>query len=138
MMVRKIILSAYSSDPPTEPGRVKIDVGGPLYDLVRVQALVADERRVFLWTEKCRKDVFKFFDSDLEQVAGLIQGLHARDYIDSEWCENGKGGLAACDAYRMRRLEHIATAGRSMSIEYFVKFAIGKTGQLVLVVSCHV
>ena len=137
-MMVKIILSEYSSNAPDEPGRAKIDSGKPLYDLARVQALVADETRVFLWTGKCRKDVHKLFDSDLEQVAQLIQGLDTRDYINSAWCENGKGGLAACDAYRIRRLETIRATGNAMSVEYFVKFAIGKTGRLLLLVSCHV
>jgi len=136
MMVRKIILSEYSSDPPDESGRVKIDIGGPLYDLSRVRALVEDETQLVLWTEKCRRDVHKLFDSDLEQVADLLLG--PMDYVDSEWCENGKGAIAACDAYRVRRSEWIEATRRSMTVEYFVKFAIGKTGKLVLLVSCHV
>jgi hypothetical protein len=136
MMVRRVILSEYISDPPAKPGRVKIDVSGPLYDLARIRALVVDESRLWLWTERCRKDVHELFDSDLEQVAGLVLG--PMEYINSEWCENGKGAIAACDAYRVRRAEWVAAANRTMTMEYFVKFAIGKTGQLVLLVSCHV
>jgi hypothetical protein len=82
--------------------------------------------------------VLNLFDSDLVQVADLIRALTTADYIDSEWCENGKGALAACDAYRIRRQETIPATGRSMTVAYFVKFAIGKTGRLVLMVSCHV
>lgn len=117
---------------------MKIDTDEPLYDLARVQALAADENQIFLWTAKCRKDVLNLFDSDLAQVAELIAGLTATDYIDSEWCENGRGALAACDAYRIRRQETIPATGKSMTVSYFVKFAIGKTGRLVLMVSCHV
>ena len=136
-MVNKFIVSEYSSRPPTESGRVKI-VGGPLYDLARVQAIVEDENRLFTWTEKCRKDVFKLFDDDLGEVAGLIQRLKASHYIDSEWCENGKNAVAACDAYSTRRMEVIAATGKAMPVGYFLKFAIGKAGNLVLLVSCHV
>jgi len=90
------------------------------------------------WIEKCRKDVFKLFDDDLGKVAGLVQCLKGSDYIDSEWCENGKNAVAACHAYSIRRMEVIAATGRTMPVGYFLKFAIGKTGNLVLLVSCHV
>lgn len=136
-MVNKFIVSEYSSRPPTESGRVKI-AGGPLYDLTRVQTIVEDENRLLTWTEKCRKDVFKLFDDDLAGVAGLIQCLKSSNYIDSEWCENGRNAIAACDAYSIRRLELIPATGRSMPVGYFLKFAVGKTGALVLMVSCHV
>ena len=136
-MVNKFIVSEYSSGLPSESGRVKI-AGGPLYDLARVQAIVEDETRHFTWTEKCRKDVFKLFDDDLEEVAGLIRCLKGSDYIDSEWCENGKNAMAACDAYSCRRMEVIAATGKTMSVGYFLKFAIGKAGNLMLLVSCHV
>lgn len=136
-MVNKFIVSEYSSRPPTESGRVKI-AGGPLYDLTRVQTIIEDENRLLTWTEKCRKDVFKLFDDDLAEVAGLIQCLKSSNYIDSEWCENGRNAIAACDAYSIRRLELIPATGRSMPVGYFLKFAVGKTGALVLMVSCHV
>lgn len=136
-MVNKLIISEYSSRLPIESGRVKI-AGGPLYDLARVQAIVEDENRLLTWTEKCRKDVFKLFDDDLAEVAGLIQCLKASDYIDSEWCENGRNAMAACDAYSIHRREVIAATGKTMAVAYFLKFAIGKAGNLVLLVSCHV
>lgn len=137
-MVIRNVLSEYSSTPPDQPGRMKVEADGPLYDLARVKALAANEDQILLWTAKCRKDVLNLFDSDLVQVAELIQALTTADYIDSEWCENGRGALAACDAYRIRRQETIPATGRSMTVSYFVKFAIGKTGRLVLMVSCHV
>ncbi len=136
-MVNKFIVSEYSSRLPIESGRVKI-AGGPLYDLARVQNIVKDEKRLLTWTEKCRKDVFELFDDDLAEVAGLIQCLKRSDYIDSEWCENGRNAIAACDAYSIRRMELIPATGKAMPVGYFLKFAIGKTGALVLMVSCHV
>ena len=138
-MVRKFVLSEYSSDPPDQLGRVKIATQGgqPLYSLERVKALAEDENRLQLLTRKCQQDVHKLFDSDLERVAKLIQALRADGYIDSEWCENGKGSWVACDAYRVRRQETASSTGKSVNVEYFVKFAVGKTGQLVLLVSCH-
>jgi len=72
-----------------------------------------------------------------DDVADLIQQLKDADYIDSEWCDNGKGAIAGCDAYALRRMEWIPAANKQMQIEYFLKFAINKLGTLVLTVSCH-
>ena len=135
-MVKTIILSEYSHNPPQgEVGRTKIS-NGPLYDLLRVQALAGDSQ-LNAWTEKCRKDVRKWFDDDLERVANLILTLKPKDYIDSEWCENGKGAIAACDAYSLNMTETAPATGKPVQMEYFVKFAVSKNGALVLIVSCH-
>ncbi len=72
----------------------------------------------------------------LDRVRALAKDPH--QYIDSEWCTNGFGVWAACDAYEVQRREWVKTANKEMNMVYFVKFAIGKTGALVLVVSCHV
>lgn len=135
-MVNFYILSEYSQDPPAEPGRNKI-ASGPLYQLERVWALAQDGNAVKALTRKCRSDVDKFFDGDYAQVAALVQAIKTRDYIDSEWCENGNGGIAACDAYTVRQIEVVEATGKLATFEYFLKFAIGKAGNLVLVVSCH-
>ena len=135
-MVIFVVDSEYSQGPPTEFGRFKIGAS-PLYDLNRVQALIEDENNLLAWTQKRRNDVFKFFSGNYAEVADLIQRLKPGDYIDSEWCENGKGRIAACDAYAVQRIEEVPTTGKRETFEYFLKFAIGKTGVLVLVVSCH-
>ena len=36
-----------------------------------------------------------------------------------------------------RRNEYVETAGKTYRMEYFLKFALSKTGKLVLMVSCH-
>jgi hypothetical protein len=134
-MVNFVIVSEYSGAPP--PGdRVKIG-GGPLYPLDRVQGLVSAPAQLTLWTRRCRVTVQEF-GWDAEDVAGLIESLRQTDYKDSEWCDNGRGAWAACDAYTLRRRELIEAAHKEMTVEYFLKFAIGKTGALVLMVSCHI
>jgi hypothetical protein len=137
-MVKIFILSEYSTSPPTQLdiGRIKIE-GGPLYDLARIKQLVGNPDCIHLFTRTCINDVHRLFDSDTEQVAALMQALDPRDYIDSEWCENGKSGVAACDAYCIRRSEVMAATGKSATLKYFVKFAVGKGEKLVLLVSCH-
>lgn len=108
-----------------------------MYALERVQALARDQSRLNTWTEKCRKDVRKWFDDDLERVGELILFLRPDDYIDSEWCENGKGAIAACDAYSVSVVETAPATGCPVQMEYFLKFAVSKTGALLLIVSCH-
>lgn len=134
-MVSFKIISEYSGGP--DPGdRVKIGIE-PLYSLERVRALANDHKQVRLWTRKTAKDVLNLVWSEVD-VAELLVELQPHQYIDSEWCTNGYGVWAACDAYAVRRREWVSTVNKEMNMEYFVKFAIGKTGALVLVVSCHV
>ena len=133
-MVRFLVVSEYSGGP--DPGdRVKIGVE-PLYSLERVRALANDPKQVRLWTKKAAKDVLSLIWSEVD-VAELLTELQPHQYIDSEWCTNGLGVWAACDAYAVRRREWVSAVKKEMNMEYFVKFAIGKTGALVLVVSCH-
>jgi hypothetical protein len=133
-MVSFRIISEYSGGP--DPGdRVKIGIV-PLYPLDRVRVLASDPKQVRLWTRKIAKDVRNMVWSEVD-VAELLAELQPHQYIDSEWCTNGSGAWAACDAYAVQRREWVSTVNKEMNMEYFVKFAIGKTGALVLVVSCH-
>ena len=76
---------------------------------------------------------------DTEDALELITlALRQGKFLDSEWCEEKPSGpWAACDAYCVYRSERIEKARKDMSIEYFVKFAIAKTGILILIISCH-
>ena len=138
IMVTFSIISEYSQDPPTQTGlRVKIALGRPLYELARVQALAEDVHRIKAVTQKCLQDVEKLFAGEYDDVASLICALRPNDYRDSEWCESGRASVAACDAYVVQRVEVAPGSGQSVAVMYYLKFAIGKTGQLVLMVSCH-
>ena len=130
-----MIISEYSRAPV--PGhRVKIGTV-PLYNLVRVQAFAKQADCVKLLTEKCRNDVHNLGWGE-DDVAKLLLNLTTANYKDSEWCDNGKGAWAACDAYTIRRREWVEAARKELTLDYFLKFAIGKTGSLVLMLSCHV
>lgn len=134
-MVNFIIVSEYSSTLPSLGGGEKIP-GGPLYELNRVKAILRDGSGITLWTRDCVKNVADL-GWDHVEVIDLVRQLERGHYIDSEWCANGRGALAACDAYSLRRKEWIAAAHKDMLVEYFVKFAINKLGTMVLTVSCH-
>jgi hypothetical protein len=128
-------LSAYTGTPPSEGDDRKI-AGGPLYGLARIQALTVLPDSVQLWTAKCRRDAANL-GLDPADVGSLIRELNERDYRDSEWCENGRDFWAACDAYNLTRSEYLEQAGKWFRMEYFLKFAEGRMGKLVLIVSCH-
>ena len=133
-MVNIYNISEYSKSWPINSGE-KI-AGGPLYDLTRVKRVCHDGSGLQLWTKDCVRDV-RELGWDVDDVAALIAQLTSVHYIDSQWCENGKGAWAACDAYSIVVLEWVPTARKDMRIGYFVKFAINKLGNLVLTVSCH-
>lgn len=128
-------MSAYAGDLPKDGGDRKIR-GGPLYKLAEIQAVATAPDAVQLWTAKCRRDVANL-TLNAADVGTMLQELTERDYRGSEWCDNGKGAWAACDAYALRRLEYLESAAKSFRMGYFLKFALSKTGKLVLMVSCH-
>lgn len=129
-------LSDYSGEPPQSGDSRKIP-GGPLYRLNDVQALTLETNVLNLWTKDCRRDVVSL-GFEAADVGGLIRELTSRDYRDSEWCENGRGAVAACDAYTLRRNEFREKIGKSFSIQYYLKFALARSGALLLIVSCHI
>lgn len=141
MVNNAINVSAYSGQPPGGAGgdRTYIE-GGPLYAVTDVLALLnAGDSQTMLWTRKCIADVQQLA-YDISDVRTLLkQALTGGKYLKSEWCvQQPTGPWAACDSYRLQRTEWIEHAHKEMHIEYYVKFAIGKTGKLLLLVSCHI
>ena len=128
-------ISDYHGEPPQSGNSRKIP-GGPLYRLCDVQALTLESNVLNLWTKDCRNNVVDL-GFDAADVGGLIRELTTRDYRDSEWCENGRGAVAACDAYTLRRIEFREKIGKTFPIKYYLKFAVARSGALLLIVSCH-
>ncbi|MBU4609724.1 type II toxin-antitoxin system MqsR family toxin [Achromobacter sp. GG226] len=114
-----------------------LKIAGPLYDLGRVKALASSVQALTIVTRKCRRDIANLFGSNHQDVADLICSLNQSDYHDSEWCEVSPKSLAACDAYRVKRREYDLRTDQTLSINYYVKFAIGRGGKLLLLVSTH-
>jgi hypothetical protein len=129
-------VSEYSKTSPSQGGGEKI-AGGPLYELARVKQIAQGGAGVLLWTRDCVRDV-RELGWDTDDVAALMARLTQAHYIDSEWCANGRGARAACDAYCVGVLEWVPTARKELRMEYFVKFAISTQGNLLLTVSCHI
>lgn len=139
-MVNKAInLSAYQGTPPSDGSADRRIVGGPLYSVTDALALLGKgESALVAWTRKCADDLERL-TLDIPDVQTLIrEALQFGRYRNSEWCvQKPTGPWAACDAYQLERSEWVEAAHKNIIFEYYIKFAIGKTGKLLLVVSCH-
>jgi hypothetical protein len=132
-------VSAYQGQPPSTLGNIRIYIEGPLYPVEEVLKLLdSGDEKTHLWTRKCIQDV-ENMALEIEDVRNLVrQAITQGKYINSEWCvQKPTGPWAACDGYRLFREEWVEYAHKTMRFEYYVKFAIGKTGKILLLVSCH-
>lgn len=137
-MVNNLVVSAHSGKPPTGGGDRKIS-NGPLYSPDEVlQILAKGDEAVRGWTLKCIRDLQNYTLEGESLVELICDTLQSGRYRDSEWCEQSPGGpWAACDAYELGRKEWSDAARKDLYFEYFIKFAISKTGTVILLVSCH-
>lgn len=139
-MVNTRIVSLHDSGtPPLNEGASRKIAGGPLYERTAVIAVLAQgESAIVPWTRKCISDLKKY-DLDHEDVMRLIRlALAQGRFKGSEWCVDKPGGLwAACDSYHVAEKCWVAAAHKEMEFEYYLKFAIGKNGRVILTVSCH-
>lgn len=137
-MVNDKVVSRFSGAPTRENGGI---IGKePLYPPDEVLDLL-DRRSIgaiTLWTNDCQKDV-QNLELDHDGVIKLIRNaLRSGRFLNSQWCQQKPGGpWAACDAYTVTQAEWIEAAFKSLDIQYYVKFALNKSGKLLLVVSCH-
>lgn len=134
-MVIKVI-SKYDVDPPADPeaGNRRISAG-PLYSQHEVMGACNDCR---LLTRKSKNNAA---DLGLEKsdVIDLIKmAVTNGRYLNSEWCATGSNNcIAACDAYKVAYRVYNKETDRYMNWDCYLKFAVNKNGQLLLVVSVH-
>jgi hypothetical protein len=138
-MVNNVNVSCYNGTPPQVEDSNRKITDGPLYSPDELLILLEKgEDALRAWSQKCIKDQQKY-GLTLEDTLELIQiALQEGVFWGSEWCiQKPSGPWAACDAYRLSRPEWIQHAHKDMRIEYYVKFAIAKTGVIILIASCH-
>lgn len=133
------IISRFSAGGPPAPGQDLKILTGPLYSQADVQAAVDAGARIQPITRKCSNDVSKLgliTQPALSEV--LLAAIFTGRYVGSEWCTTADDGAwAACDAYHLKRDEWNENAYKYLQCEYYVKFCIGKAGQVILLISCH-
>lgn len=142
-VVNRIIVSRWSELAPPSEIDLKNDTGRkigqkqlyPAADVVAV--LESGVESVLLWTHKCQMDVASFPWDESDVIALLRCALTDGKSHSAEWCiESDAGPMAACDVYTVDRAE--TANGKPVLMKYYVKFAISKTGKVILVASCHV
>lgn len=139
MVNNKLNLSAYQGLPPTGEQEDRRISGGPLYAVGDVLTLLDQgEKALVPWTRKCKDDLMRL-SLDVADAQELVRvALTRGNYRNSEWCvQKPTGPWAACDAYHFYRREWVQAAHKELDFPYFIKFAVGKTGKLLLLVSCH-
>lgn len=133
-------ISRYDGSIPTPENPERRISATPLYDEDFVLTLLNTKgnQGLSVWTRKCKDDLLKY-ELDHDDVLNLIRlCFHTGKFLGAEWCQQQPNGCwAACDAYRVFRTEWVKNADKDMTFEYYLKFAISKTGQLLLLVSCH-
>lgn len=132
-------VSAYTGAPPENDTSNRCIEGGPLYSKGDVLAVLAQgESSLLPWTKKCKNDIQAFSFDTRDAIKLVEEALKVGRFRNSEWCvQKPSGPWAACDAYELQRKEWVQVAHKEMLFNYFVKFAIGKAGKVLLLVSCH-
>lgn len=101
---------------------------GPLYPATEVIELLKSSDAINVVTRKASNDAQNLaWDAD-DLALYLARAVVNGRYLGSEWAWiKSDVSCAACDAYRLN----------DGDLSYYFKFAIGKTGALILIVSCH-
>jgi len=138
LITRRLNVSRYAGDPPVADGSPdRIIRGGPLYEEKEVLSLAA-AGQLLLWSSGAIRDAQKW-SFELDDLCRLVSlAVQRGRYLRSEWCEQRPNGpWAACDAYRVTRFEWNEAAHKDFELAYYMKFAISKTGQMLLSASNH-
>jgi len=137
-MVNDRVVSRFTGKPTRADGG--IIQKQPLYPVDEVLALLEQRgtQAFTLWTRECQKDV-QNLELDHEGIMALLKAaLREGRFLNAQWCRQKPGGpWAACDAYSITRSEWIEAACKSFDVHYYVKFALNRSGALLLLVSCH-
>ncbi len=138
-MVSYTNVSRYEGDPPTEGEERRIETSAPLYAAPEIEGILGNpECNIVSWTKDAAKDA-KRLDFDGTELRDLLQEAISRGrYRGAVWCiQRPEGPWAACDEYELTRIEQAPASASSIQCHYYVKFAIARTGQAILLVSCH-
>lgn len=140
-MVSSLNLSLYSGNPPqNSDADLKIS-DGPLYDKESVLKILNDlgADSINVVTKRANRHIQKY-DLDIDDgVMNLLKlALASGKFLNSQWCEHGKGNTwSACDSYSVVGIKWNPYMHKDLETRWYIKFAIGKTGKLILIVSCH-
>ncbi|ESK41233.1 hypothetical protein P256_00222 [Acinetobacter nectaris CIP 110549] len=134
-MVSKV-LSKYGGTPPSGDNR-KIKTLAPINPKDEVLSILKKSLPKTM-TRKSIVDL-QHLSFDLEDLKGLIkEALEKGKYRDSEWCQSkSESPWFACDSYELKKNEYVDAAQKEFEMNYFLKFCIHKSGDIVCTFSCH-
>lgn len=141
-MVNNINVSLFSGgSPPSDESADRQILCGPLYSRCEVEKALESGQPVTLATVKCIKNVQDLLLDD-EDVKKLVElAISSGQFRNSQWCilktNGGIRAWAACDGYAVNRDEWNDAAFKNIPVSYYIKFAIGKSGSVILTISCH-
>ncbi|GJL81858.1 MAG: hypothetical protein DHS20C01_14920 [marine bacterium B5-7] len=107
---------------------------GPLYSLERLIA-VANNKKAYIVNDRAIQDI-ENLGWDNSDVCRLVCHLEDKHYHGSERCQTSNQMSVDCDAYVIERIE-TTEFGNSICARYYLKLALTKSGNLLLIVSCH-
>jgi len=119
-------------------GRTRTIANAPIYDPNEVLAL-AQAGKIMLWTPGARRDAAKWSIDTTDVSELIIAALQGRGrFQTAEWCEEKPNGpWAARDAWIVTRNEWIEQTKKWMETTYYLKFAMARTGEILLMASIH-
>lgn len=126
--------------PPQLKSNQRAIRGGPLLNLVALQALVSDgvlgEDEVWVATDRCETDL-QNAQWNYGDVLHMLTLLITKDYKKAQWCQVKGGEMYPCDVYVLR-YDCERRTRNARGLEVYMKFSVTKEGQLSLVlVQCH-
>ena len=137
MINKSVNISAFDGAVPEGDSPERRYPQGPVYPIESVVTL-AEKTALEYWTRGAALDAQKWRLDHQDTAQLIIQALKTGQFLVSEWCQQRpQGPWAMCDAYKVTRYEWIENAGKHMPVSYYLKFAISKTGQLLLMASNH-
>ena len=134
------VVSQFVGKGPPREGAYRKIFGGPLYKAGDVLKLLDSEPpAIETWTQSCQWDLRKWEVKKREACELVKAAVKSLDqFHDSEWClQEADGSWAACDAYLVPRPGWIPHVPTDDDIKFYVKFAIERMGERLLLVSCH-
>lgn len=136
-MVNTVNISAYEGSPPENNKETRIIKGGPIYSPSKVRAAL-EKKRAITWTADAGEDLQDLNLTVDDAVHLISQAVKNGRFLNSQWCQQKfEGPWAACDSYKLALLEWNENAFKELESEYYLKFALAKSGALVFVISCH-
>lgn len=127
----------YWPTQPVEPsltGDQRVIGRNPIYILDALKTRIASPADVVLATRDCRHDVAAALMWTTDDVHRTLMQLRESEYVNSQWCQTGSRYWCPSDAYVVN---HCKTGHEGQFHDVYLKFGLGATGKLLLVVSCH-